>query len=62
MRYDVRVCVDSDAHYAANIGRVPRALEMLDEIGFPPELIVNLTFEGFEKYMAEREARMKAHR
>ena len=60
MRHDVRVCVDSDAHFAGNIGKVPKALEMLDEIGFPPELIVNLTFERFEGYIREREARMHA--
>lgn len=59
MRYDVRVCVDSDAHFCANVGAVPRALAMLDELGFPPELIVNLTFERFEAYMQEREARME---
>ena len=59
MQYDVRVCVDSDAHFCANVGEVPKALEMLDSIGFPPELIVNSTFERFEAYIAEREARMK---
>ena len=40
-------------------GEVPKALEMLDSIDFPPELIVNSTFERFEAYIAEREARMK---
>ena len=59
MQYDVRVCVDSDAHFCANVGEVPKALEMLDSIDFPPELIVNSTFERFEAYIAEREARMK---
>lgn len=59
MRYDVRVCVDSDAHFAASVGQVSRAMEMLDEIGFPPELIVNLTADRFEAYMREREARMR---
>ncbi|MFR6025925.1 MAG: hypothetical protein ACLUMK_05090 [Christensenellales bacterium] len=24
MQYDVRVCVDSDAHFCANVGRCPR--------------------------------------
>lgn len=59
MKYDVRVCVDSDAHFSANIGEVPRAMTMLDEIGFPPELIVNLTFERFSAYIREREERMR---
>ena len=30
MQYDVRVCVDSDAHFCANVGEVPKALEMLE--------------------------------
>lgn len=59
IKYDVRVCVDSDAHFSGNVGHVPKAMEMLDEINFPPELIVNLTFERFQSYMAEREQRVK---
>ena len=51
--------MDSDAHFCANVGEVPKALEMLDSIDFPPELIVNSTFERFKAYIAEREARMK---
>lgn len=58
MRYDVRVCVSSDAHFCTNIGQVPKALAMLEEIGFPQELIVNATFERFKAYMQERTERM----
>lgn len=58
-KHDVRVCVNSDAHFCANIGVVPLAMEMLDEVGFPPELIVNLTFERFAAYIEEREERMR---
>ena len=59
MKNDVRICVNSDAHFCCNVGSVPKAMEMLDELGFPPELIVNLTFERFESYIAEREERMR---
>ncbi len=47
--------------YTAKPGIViGRGGAMLREIGFPPELIVNLTFERFEAYIREREARMRA--
>ena len=49
----------SHFEYQYGVGVEYKALEMLDSIDFPPELIVNSTFERFEAYIAEREARMK---
>lgn len=43
----VMVSVGSDAHSAWFVGSTGRALGMLEEIGFPPELIANRTLEGF---------------
>lgn len=40
-QYGVSVVVDSDAHYHASVGEVEPCLRMLEEIDFPPELIVN---------------------
>ncbi len=59
MRRDVRVAVSSDAHFSGNIGVVDKAMAMLGEIGFPKELIVNLTAESFEAYMEERARRVE---
>ncbi len=56
-KHEVRICISSDSHYYTMIGKFPKALEMLDEIGFPEELIVNRTLAGFEAYMREREGR-----
>ena len=50
--------VNSDAHFAAQIGRMPKALAMLAEIGFPPELIVNTSLDRFEAYLEERRVRV----
>ncbi len=58
MRTDVRVIVSSDAHFSGNIGVVDRALDMLESIGFPKELIVNLTAKSFEAYLEERAKRV----
>ena len=58
-QYEVRVCVSSDAHFDLMIGQVPIAMEMLDEVGFPPELILNLDCRTFDQYLAERETRVQ---
>jgi len=51
MEHDVQVCVSSDAHHSSQIGKFPAALEMLQEISFPYELICNRTLESFYAYM-----------
>lgn len=40
-RYDVPVVVSSDAHFWTLVGQFDLALNMLDEIGFPEELVLN---------------------
>ena len=47
------IVVNTDAHFMSQVGRVDEALEMLKEIGFPEELIVNSSVERFEKYLNE---------
>lgn len=47
-----QVVVSSDAHSAWFVGHVERAVGMLEEIGFPEELIANRTLEGFEAAIA----------
>jgi putative hydrolase len=57
-KYGVRVAVASDAHISGMIGRVPAALEKLNSIDFPAELVVNSTLERFDEYLKERKARV----
>ena len=40
------------------VGSARAMLSLLEEIDFPPELIVNLTLERFEGYMKERSERI----
>ena len=47
----VLVSVGSDAHSAWFVGQVGRAVGMLEEIGFPPELIANRTLDGFLEHI-----------
>lgn len=47
----VMVSVGSDAHSAWFVGQVGRAMGMLEEIGFPPELIANRTLDSFMEHI-----------
>ncbi len=51
--YSCRVSVDTDAHFTTQLGRADEALRLLEEIGFPEELIVNSSVENMNKYMRE---------
>lgn len=53
---DVRICVSSDSHFSSTIGHVDKAWALLQSIDFPSELIVNLTLDRFEAFLAERAA------
>ena len=54
MRYEVPVVVNSDAHIEYMVGRVDQALEMLEEVGFPEELVVNSSKERLDEYFRSR--------
>ena len=52
--YRVPVAVDSDAHFCMAIGEVSGALEMLKEIDFPEELILNASADRLFSYLAAK--------
>lgn len=56
-KMQARICVASDAHFHTMVGNVSPMMKLLDEHGYPPQLIVNLTIEGFEAYLSERKRR-----
>lgn len=49
-----RIVVDSDAHFSERVADVSLALKMLDEIGFPEELVVNSSVKNLQEYMKEK--------
>lgn len=53
-RIGTGIVVNSDAHFAANVGEMPKAMEMLTDIDFPEELIVNRSLESLEKALEKR--------
>jgi putative hydrolase len=54
MKYGVRVAVNSDAHTCYAVGGVELSIAMLEEIGFPEELILNTTAERVLTYVREK--------
>ena len=61
-RNGTRMTVGSDAHFCTTVGDFENALRFLEEMQFPPELIVTRTPESFEGYLAEREERIRAYK
>lgn len=58
-QHNVRICVSSDAHWHTLMGSFDLTKELLDEINFPTELVANLTLNGFQEYINERNDRLR---
>ena len=50
-KHGVPIVVDSDAHFEVHVGEFGHALEMLSEIDFPEELILNASAERLNDYL-----------
>ncbi|MCF2662434.1 phosphatase [Pseudoflavonifractor phocaeensis] len=48
MKYDVPIVVSSDAHFVDHVGYFKEALDMLEDIRFPEDLILNADARRFE--------------
>lgn len=55
-RNRVLVVCGSDAHYWSDVGRLDKALAVIDEAKLPRELIVNASVAAFEAFVARRAA------
>ena len=58
MEHRVPVVVDSDAHSEFEVGECDRAFDMLREIGFPEELIINTDRERLNRYLESTGVKM----
>jgi putative hydrolase len=54
--YGASIIIDSDAHIEADVGNHARALELLDELSFPEELVVNGSIDRLLPYIPKLEA------
>ena len=57
MQYGVPVLVSSDSHFASTIGDFAPAIAMLEEIGFPEELVLNASYERLSAWLAMKTGR-----
>ena len=53
--YGVPVIVNSDSHFAMDVGRVDNAIKLLKDVKMPDELIINSSVERFQNYMKNKE-------
>lgn len=51
MKYEQPIVIDSDAHFMDAIGRFPYAEQLLKELNFPENLIINQSVDRFKKYI-----------
>ena len=52
-KYDVPVLLGSDSHVCCDIGRFDASFQMLDEVGFPYELILNGNSENIRRIIRQ---------
>ncbi len=52
--YQVPIVVNSDAHSAWSVGEVTPAMELLESLDYPPEMILNHTLEGISGFIQRR--------
>lgn len=53
-KYNVPIALDSDAHYHLSVGCTPHCTELLRELDFPQELIVNGSVEALNRFFKNR--------
>ncbi len=57
-KHGVRICVGSDAHFCRAVGRFPHAVKLIEEVGYPEEMIVSRNKKAFDEYLKERQRRL----
>ena len=53
-QHDVLISISSDAHYAADVGKLERALALVLQAGLPEKNILNLNAERVKRFLASR--------
>lgn len=54
-RFGVPVAINSDSHYHDSVGLFPNCTQMLRELDFPPELIINSSVQNMNSFFQKRE-------
>lgn len=61
-KHGVGIVIGSDAHFAYSIGENKRAVEMLNRIEFPEQLVVNRSEQALNEYLKSRKQRIESYK
>ena len=61
IKHGVPIIVNSDAHFQTEVGNLRKALDLLESINFPEELIVNSSVDRLNEYL-DKYSRIKENR
>ncbi|NLJ30766.1 MAG: phosphatase, partial [Clostridiales bacterium] len=50
-KHGVPIVVNSDSHFSTQVGCFEKSLRLLEEVGFPEELVINSSVERFNAYL-----------
>lgn len=53
-KYEIPIVIDSDSHFCQLIGQTPIAEQMVKDLEFPQELIVNASEERIKEYLKKK--------
>ena len=53
-KYSVPIVVSSDAHHDSAVGVTPHCFELLAEVDFPPELIINASLDTLRRFFEHK--------
>lgn len=53
MNHNVPIVISSDAHTDSEVGRHDLAMQLIDEVNFPEELIINKSVSELKKYLSK---------
>ena len=59
LRHGVNIMVNSDAHSVFQVGQVDKAMQMLNAIQYPAELIINQDYETISAWLRKRKPWLK---
>ncbi len=57
MRIGLSVAMGSDAHFMTGVGEFSRAVQLLEDVGFPEELVINSSEERMRAFFLRRRGR-----
>ena len=58
-KHDVHIMLSSDSHHASLVGKFETAIQLVEETGYPEELIVNSSQERLLEYLNGRPLKNK---